>query len=269
MQPLSPFAAFFAGAFGFGYLYVGRIGRALAYVAGAVGLIALGGWTRWILQPWFLYAAVGIAVSLYLLQVIRPILIAVRNPNEPRKRYNRWWFYIGWIVLASLGSEALIDYRAEVFGYETFRIPSVSMAPTLQPGDFIVVDSWRYAKQHPGFGDVVVYEDTTTSNTKLVKRIAGVPGDQIEIRGGALFRNGERVLEPYLLDSEQTAAGNWPVMTLATGQYYLLGDKRSNSRDSRFHGPVDEARILGPVACIYFSTASWKRFPVRLDSTGT
>src|SRR5206468_6001752 len=103
---------------------------------------------------------------------------------------------------------------------------------------------------------------------KLVKRIVGVPGDQIEIQGDVLLRNGKRVLEPYLLDSARTGGRDWPVMTLAAGQYYVLGDNRANSRDSRFLGPVDEAHIVGRVVCICFSSASWTRFPARFVSAG-
>ena len=138
------------------------------------------------------------------------------------------------------------------------------MTPALQMGDFVMTDAWQYIDQLPGNGDIVVYEDVTAANTKYTKRIVGVPGDEIEIRDGALFRNGQTAVEPYLVSSLSAGPDVTPI-TLPPGQHYLLGDNCGNSRDSRFHGPVDVDHILGRVEYIWFSSASWKRFPSRVS----
>ncbi len=82
-----------------------------------------------------------------------------------------------------------------------------------------------------------------------------MPGDRIEVRGRELIRNGETLAEPYLaeLDSNQGAARNWAPVELEASQYYLLGDNRNNSRDSRFFGPVNLEQIVGRVEYVWFS----------------
>jgi len=263
VQSTSPTPAFFAGLLGFGYVYVGRLGSAVAIIAFGVTLFAIVAWTRLILSPWALYALGAVSLLLFLLQVIHPVLIAAREPNAPRKRYNRWWFYVLWLLVSQLGLEAVLVSRAEVFGYETFGTPSGSMAPTLEPGDYFVVDSWRYSSARPSIGDVVVYQDVTRSNVTLVKRVVGVPGDRVEVRAGHLYRNAEPVVEPYLSPAMQEDR-SYAALTLAAGQYYVLGDNRANSLDSRFHGPVSGNNIRGRVEYIWFSSASWQRFPARI-----
>jgi signal peptidase I len=156
--------------------------------------------------------------------------------------------------------------RDATLGYDFFSIPSGSMAPTLQPGDMVVVDTWRYVEVPPEHGDIVVYDGG--EGEKLIKRLVGLPRDTIEVRGIALMRNGMPVDEPYL-GSQRSGAQlpDFPPLTLGEDEFFVLGDVRNNSRDSRQMGPVPRARITGRVEFIGFSLSDgirWERFPKRL-----
>jgi signal peptidase I len=150
-----------------------------------------------------------------------------------------------------------------MFGAASYSTPSGSMMPTLQPGDTFVVDAWRYRNASPAFGDIVVCE--LDEGTLVIKRVVGVPGDTLELRGPRLVRNGNLVDEPYLnLDDAQSLPSS-PPLTLGANEFFVLGDYRGNSNDSRQRGPLGRERIFGRVEFIAYGR-SGDRFSVVLAS---
>ena len=140
------------------------------------------------------------------------------------------------------------------------------MQPTLQPGDRVVVDTRRYRDAPPAFGEIVVCD--FGDGTLLVKRVVGVPGDTIELRGPALLRNGTLVAEQYLNPEVGMRLSDSRPLTLGADEFFVLGDFRGNSMDSRQRGPMARDQIFGRVEFIYFSSSprgvNWERFPVML-----
>ena len=267
MRTVTPARAALAGILGFGYVYVGRVRVALVLLGVGLAATALAAWTRLIFIPVVLYSVIAVLFAVAAATIVHPIVIAAGTSSPPQKRYNRWWFYCLWLAGIVLITDQLVRHRGDLLGYETFRIPSVSMTPTLQRGDFILVDAWAYTEALPQVGDVVVYEHE--SGLDYVKRIVGTPGDLVEIRADALIVNGAPVPEPYLAPDTSVPFRwrNAAALLLADGEYYVLGDNRPNSQDSRIHGPVNIERIVGRVRLIWFSTAGWQRFPARLERT--
>ncbi|MHB8817400.1 MAG: signal peptidase I [Steroidobacteraceae bacterium] len=100
--------------------------------------------------------------------------------------YNRWWIYGAWALGSIVLANALIDHRAQFFGYETFRTPTESMSPTIERSEFFMVDTWRYKHHSPSNGEIVVLERSAEPGIKYVKRIVGVPGDRVEARDAAV-----------------------------------------------------------------------------------
>jgi len=267
---LHPVLAFLAGVLGFGYVYVGRIGFAIAYVLAPFAILYVGGWTRWLVHPLGWYPLTACVLLVALVALIHPVVLAWRRPVVPRKRYNRWWVYLAWVIGFNVIFDAVIGgNRADNFGYDLFRIPSAAMDPTLQSGDWIVVDSWRYRTESPAFGDIVIHR--TNDGIALVKRLVGLPGDTLEMRGRVLVRNGSPVDEPYLHDPIPGLAprGLQP-LTLGPDEYFVLGDNRDNSNDSRYNGPIGRAEIVGRTEFIALSFSGglrWERFskPLTVD----
>ena len=144
-----------------------------------------------------------------------------------------------------------------VFGFvrpfvvEAFRIPSESMVPTLEVGDRVLANKFIYRFTEPERGDVVVFDSVEGDGQTLIKRVAGVEGDEIRVQGGALFVNGETQNEPYLSQYPPDTSMYGPE-TVPEDHAFLLGDNRGNSGDSRVFGPVPVENIKGEAFLVFW-----------------
>jgi len=158
--------------------------------------------------------------------------------------------------------------------YEANVVPSGAMKDTLLVGDYIISNPLVYRFRDPRPGEIVTftypYRDMTRAEKiryvfngeygdgrsgglrLLIKRVVGGPGDVVEIRQGYLYRNGEPVREPYVLAD---AGDDFGPYVVPAGKYFVTGDNRYDSYDSRIFGPVPRKYIRGRVAAIYFSIA--------------
>jgi hypothetical protein len=144
------------------------------------------------------YPHITLQQARYLASAILPAVIAYRHRHQVEKPYNHWWCYALWLLATALISLMAYKGRGTVFGYDLYRAPSVAMSPTIKRDDFFLVDARRYHHHAPATGEVVVLHLNDGTGTKYVKRIVGIPGDRIELRDSALFRNGQPVNEPYV-----------------------------------------------------------------------
>lgn len=121
-----------------------------------------------------------------------------------------------------------------------------SMAPTLEDGERYLLNRWTYSYRAPERGDVVVLHDPGHSDL-AIKRIVGIPGDSIQLKRGAVLINGKPFVEAYLASGTRTYAPDRQeqLVMLGEDQYFVLGDNRAVSEDSRFYGPIHRARIVG------------------------
>jgi signal peptidase I len=132
------------------------------------------------------------------------------------------------------------------FVVEAFRIPSESMVPTLKVGDRVLANKFIYRFTEPARGDVVLFESVEEgSEDTLIKRVAGVEGDEIRVQGGTLFVNGEPQDEPYLNQYILDQSTPYGPETVPKDHVFVLGDNRGNSGDSRVFGPVPVENIKG------------------------
>lgn len=183
------------------------------------------------------------------------------------------------------------------FLFEPFQIPSGSMIPTLEVGDFILVNKFDYglrlpvtgtkiwSNNEPQRGEVMVFKEPQNPNINFIKRVVGVPGDEIRYVNKQLTINGERVDgklvanlndgNPYSLFTEtigdsthqirkdtnlrsMMAEGIWRV---PEGMYFMVGDNRDRSNDSRYWGFVPEKNIVGKAVYIWMHWPSWTKLP--------
>ena len=257
---LHPGLAFLGGLIGIGYLYVGRIGYEITFVVVPYTLLFAAGLMRVSAEPIGWYASFAVLGLLRLVPLIHPVVIAWSKSPAPAKSYNRWWFYLAWLV--GFGAVQFALDPATTFGYQSYYIPSGAMQPTVLPGDRVVADTWRYHDLAPAFGDIVICQ---LGEVKGVKRVVGVPGDTIELRGPLLIRNGAIVNEPYLSSERGPSPPDRPPLTLDADQFFVLGDNRGNSNDSRFVGPIGRDQISGRVEFIAYSRSPG-RFALVLTS---
>lgn len=254
---------------GLGYLYVGRLWMAIVAILAPLAFLALLGSNRWIFKPVGVYLYFGTLVFVVLLHYVHPALIARKEKSLPAKSYNRWYIYLAWIGGLVLCASLFVPNIGSLFGYQLFSLPADSMAPTLINGDWIAVDTRYYSQHEPRVGELLVF--TSNEGYILVKRVTGGPGDHLEIRSGVLYRNGRGVHEPYLHSQlyDRPHRRDVPVTKLDANEYYVLGDFRDNSRDSRDFGAISKSQVLGRVETIFFShvrgNISWERFPKKLS----
>jgi signal peptidase I len=196
------------------------------------------------------------------------------------------------------------------FLYEPFRIPSDSMMPTLVQGDFIFVNKWRYGPRlpvvntrlfevsHPARGDVVVFRKPTDPGMVLIKRLVGLPGDVIRVAEGQVYINGtpsridigdlyagpksaqypftqvgEEQLGnvPHAILLVQTRVGKEGEWRVPAGHYFMMGDNRNNSQDSRYDevGYVPEGNIIGKAEAIWLALDPDRKWHLLWNRMGT
>jgi signal peptidase I len=133
------------------------------------------------------------------------------------------------------------------------RVDGVSMLPTLQNGEFVLVNKLAYRMGTPSRGDIIVFRSTTSTDLDLIKRIIGIPGDKISIQNGRVIINGQTLSEAYIA-AIPNYRGDWQV---PDGYLFVLGDNRNDSSDSHLWGFLPEKNVIGKALVIYWPPPEW------------
>ncbi|HXZ44531.1 MAG TPA: signal peptidase I [archaeon] len=138
---------------------------------------------------------------------------------------------------------------------QVYAITSVSMSPTLLPGDSVFVNRLAYRLHSPHRGDLIAFRFPQAAGREFVKRVIGLPGDVVSEQGGHLYVNGALLAQaqPMASIAESEPDADQPPRPVPAGQLYVLGDNRASSLDSRFWGPVRERDVLGEAFLICWS----------------
>lgn len=211
-----------------------------------------------------------------------------RTPGAARRALRILWEWTRSVVVAFI-----LFLVIRTFVVEAFKIPTSSMERTLLVGDFLLVNKAVYgaeipatglhlpAIEEPERGDVVVFHPPHDPVRNYVKRLVGLPGDTLEMRDKVLYVNGSRQVEPYARymdrsgdavhpamswqygyliselhashDEYRPSRDNWGPLVVPAGKYFVLGDNRDNSEDSRYWGFVDRESIRGRPVFVYYS----------------
>lgn len=183
-------------------------------------------------------------------------LPASENKKEEKKPVNVKKEILSWIL--TLGAAVVIALLIRHFLFEPVRVDGQSMCDTLQNNEIMFVTKPEYIWGDPQRGDVVICHYPGRGNTNFVKRLMGVPGDVIEVRRDVVYRNGEPLDEPYLTPSRNDDHFSMLPFTLGPDEYFVMGDNRDNSHDSRnyngYSSPsaITRDMIVGHVRCVVF-----------------
>jgi len=175
------------------------------------------------------------------------------TPQEKKKNVQKE--ILSWIL--TLGSAVVIALLIRTFLFEPIRVDGQSMCDTLQNNEIMFVTKPEYLFGEPQDGDVVIckYPGRTEN---FVKRLMGVPGDTIEVKNNVVYRNGVALDETYLTPSRNDDGFSMDAMTLGEDQYFVMGDNRDNSHDSRnYYGygkpaTLTRSQIIGHVRCVVY-----------------
>lgn len=175
-----------------------------------------------------------------------------------------WRAFREWAVVIIIALTAAMVVRTWVL--QQYYISGPSMQPSFQPNDRVLVNKLSYRFGTPKRGHVIVFDRLTTNGGRvkhddLIKRVVGLPGETVRIEDCALYVNDAVVPEPYLVaDGDEggvaCAGGDFAPVEVPSGQYFVLGDNRTQSSDSRFFGPVPERDIVGRAFAVVWPLGS-------------
>ena len=173
----------------------------------------------------------------------------VRDKKEkPKKSMKQEIFE--WVMVFVVA--AALAFVVRTFIFEPVRVDGSSMLNTLTDSDFMIATKFDYLFSDPERFDIVICDYPNTDDGMYrVKRVIGLPGETIELRGGELFVDGEHIEQSFDMTPNET---NYGPLTVTEGCYFVMGDNRNNSRDSRspMVGPLKRSQIKGHVRCVVF-----------------
>ena len=185
--------------------------------------------------------------------------------DRPRASASRLFVEYAVILAVALA----VAFLVQAFVVKPYKIPSPSMVPTLEPHDRVLVARFLYHFTAPARGDIVVFKYPLDPHVVFIKRLIGLPGDTLSLNDGHVYVNGVRQNEPYVLKvngqteptnpapalSGSTMTDPWSLnrpYTVPPGHYFMMGDNRLDSDDSRVWGPVPARDLIGKAFFVYW-----------------
>lgn len=168
----------------------------------------------------------------------------VAEPKKAVKSVKRE--VIEWVLTFAVALLLALPIRAYVF--EPYRVDGMSMAETLDDGEMVFSTKYDYLLGNVSRFDVIIchYPDRKEN---FVKRVVGLPGDEVSVQDGTLYVNGEAYDEEYITHKPSYTYAPY---TLGDDEYFVLGDNRANSNDSHIIGPISRAQIVSHVRSVFF-----------------
>lgn len=162
--------------------------------------------------------------------------------EENEKKENSIWEFIKVVVISVA---IVLPIRAYIA--QPFIVSGASMEPNFHDGEYLIIDELTYAFRAPERGEVIVFRYPLNPSEFFIKRILGLPGEAVEIKNGKIFINGEVSPESYI--SAEIEKDTLPNLKAKLGEndYFVLGDNRPKSSDSRFWGALPKGKIMGRV----------------------
>jgi signal peptidase I len=176
---------------------------------------------------------------------------------------NLWLFFLDFLetIVVSLAIFAVVY----IFLFQPHQVDGQSMVPNFHNGEYILTDKISYRFHTPKRGDVVVFHSPQDERVDFIKRIIGVPGDTIKLTGGYIYLNGQKLEEKYVNDPGQILAGRFlregVEVEVPLGQYFVMGDNRNHSSDSREWGLLSLNGIVGRAFFRYWPFAAFGMIP--------
>jgi signal peptidase I len=249
---------------GLGQWYNGQPAKAGVFMLLTLALIVFG-----LDGPLLATGLPGMALLLFLelgyrlFMTVEAVVTAMRLKAISLSWYNRLPAHVAVVVVACLGWSAGTNALLEHMRYRTFYIPSGAMEHTLEINDYVVVDTWAYRSEIPRRGDIVVFTPPPQAGAgkKYIKRVAGVPGDTVELRQDILLVNNQAVPDSGRFLAPIPASPNFSPTMVAQGTLFVLGDNRHNSADSRVWGLLPLENVTGRTCAIFFPPSRARVIP--------
>jgi signal peptidase I len=257
-----------------GHLHVGALerGGVLTVIAMALTVADVMAFARFPRMA-TLVIAVAVGIGIAFAVAGDALRIALRRPAGGARP--PWYMYVG-VAFSSLLIWGVVKGVLKSTVVHAFRMPSESMAPTLEVGDYFFADMGAYRHKPPQRGDIAIYLYPADPRQIFAKRVVGLPNETIELRDREVWLDGELLREPHVRHTdaaiepaEESPRDNMPARTSGPEDVFLMGDNRENSNDSRFTGTVPVQQLKGKATFIYWSMGPggvrWDRIGLPLD----
>lgn len=242
---------------GLGQIYNGQLKRAVILYSVTLLLTMLRLFTDLFSTLHGMIFCLLSAVGFFLFIMFDALNNAIRLKEITLRKYNRWYLYVTVVLIQIF---VISPPTRSLMSFEAYKIPVPSMAPTLQVGDYLVINKKHYSKKKPERNDIVVFRRLGEPSKDYVKRVIGLPGEKIEIRFNKVFINGEPLEEPFASSADKTMGivnmGPGDIFSsvlVPSGSLFVMGDNRDYSYDKGFHGLVDISEVKGKVLYIYWA----------------
>jgi len=173
----------------------------------------------------------------------------------------------GWFIRELI--ETIILSLILFIGIDTvsarIRVESISMQKTLYAGYLVVVNKLAYSFGEPMRGDIIVFYPPNPDEEPYIKRVIGLPGEEVRVESGVVYINGNPLHEPYI-KSMPNYKGKWIV---PEDSLFVLGDNRNNSFDSHSWGMVDFSNVIGKAEFVYWPPSAWKMLTPQAASAAS
>lgn len=173
-------------------------------------------------------------------------------------------------VLQALRQKFIADHLRDAVQthWRSFKVPNPGMSPTLLPGDHFSIKKTAYQQAEPKRGDIIAFRYPKDETKIFIQRVVGLPQDRIEVHDKQLYVNGERFIESYIqhidpnvITLPQVPRDNLAPVVVPPNAYFVMGDNRDSSLDSRFWGSVSKELVLGKAMFIYWSIDPGTKVP--------
>ncbi len=237
---------------------------------------------------------IGLVLIIFFYSVIDSFLLARVEQEYRLKKYNKWYFYLLVVVVG-----LCISFGTELYSKNhviaSYRTPTSSMVPSLLKGDHFLVNKSKYDSSIPERGDIVVFTSPDRRNIDYIKRVIALPGDIVEVKNNRVYLNGTSLKRhpvqdeslslikdqltgdvffeentgryyQIMIEKNQMHYGDIEKTEVPNEHYFVLGDNRTNSLDSRVFGSIPMTDIKGRLEFIHFPAETWKRFGEHKES---
>ena len=243
-------------------LFIAILVTILIFAANPTGLI-------------FASIVLAIFIGYYIFCIVDSVRIANRYKTEYQlKKYNRWYVYILCWIIAGFIIQPSVSTPIRAFLIKAYKMPSGSMTPALELGDYFLTKRRLFTDSRLNRGDIVVFPSPKDASKEFVKRVIGMGGENFEIRDKKVYINGKLLDEPYkatvdinIIPAATQPRDNLGPIIIPEDSLFLMGDNRDASYDSRFFGFVKRDDIRGRAYLIYWSWDKYE-FGVRWNRIG-
>jgi len=256
-HPRKPWLAFLLGLLvpSLAFAYVGRLGVFVLLYGGVFAALAVLGWSGLVQTLPGMGVVMLAGAALFVASLVLPWRWATTQRPYRLRAYNRWYAYGLLLVTVQFPLSLAMLQRGTWLGFDTYRVPAASMAPSIDVGDFIVADTRPSTLASLRVGDVVVVDSGRVPGELHVRRIVAMGGQHVVVDQDGVHVDGV-VQRAFQQGDDALESSRWikyPDVQLTADDLYLMGDNRPNSLDSRWTGPAKRASVHGKATMIWWS----------------